>query len=259
MKSLPRYGYGHLLFLLLKTLIPLSKISKWARALKRETRKKVIFTDGKTNQNLDNKYVHMIAVDMEPLRKGKHEGFRDFLNALDSRYEIPDTTILNIITEFNTEYYENVKQKLVLALSKAEHVSLTTDLWTSIANEGILSVTCHFFHNEKLIAPLLEVVKMEESHNAENIASGSVDKRLSPYENRTLVVLVTILDPRFKTKGSKTSDNEKRADQWLEKAYVSQLTKECLSVEETQPTPSTSSGTCTDLLRFLHVNTYRPL
>ncbi|CAG5023650.1 unnamed protein product [Parnassius apollo] len=345
----------------------------------------------------------MIAVDMEPLRKGEHEGFRDFVNALDSRYEIPDTTILK--KKLLPEYYENVKQKLVIALSKAEHVSVTTDLWTSIANEGILSVTCHFFHNEKLIAPLLEVVKMEGSHNAENIASmldatlskwdirskceaittdnaqtmintaaklhirhipcfahtlnltevptrwnsayhmlqrivtmkteltlalnecnrappgvnadeyliiqetiqilepfdlattkisgesyitlsliiplirgiktklvevesqivtesgnkillcmkGSVDKRLSPYESRTPVVLATILDPRFKKKGFKTSDDEKRAGQWLEKAYASHLTKERLAVEETQPTPSTSSGTSNDLLGFLDV------
>ncbi|CAG5052904.1 unnamed protein product [Parnassius apollo] len=411
------------------------------------------YPDGKTKQNLDNKYVRMIAVDMEPLRKGEHEGFRDFVNALDSRYEIPDTTILK--KKLLPEYYENVKQKLVIALSKPEHVSVTTDLWTSIANEGILSVTCHFFHNEKLIAPLLEVVKMEGSHNAENIASmldatlskwdirskceaittdnaqtminaaaklhirhipcfahtlnltvsdsfavtcldqilkkcksivtffkmstlasdklraiqrelnkpelkviqevptrwnsayhmlqrivtmkteltlalnecnrappgvnadeyliiqetiqilepfdlattkisgesyitlsliiplirgiktklvevesqivtesgnkillcmmGSVDKRLSPYESRTPVVLATILDPRFKKKGFKTSDDEKRAGQWLEKAYASHLTKERLAVEETQPTPSTSSGTSNDLLGFLDV------
>lgn len=440
------------------------------------------YPDGKTKKNLDNKYVRMIAVDMEPLRKGEHEGFRDFVNALDSRYEIPDTTTLK--NKLLPEYYENVKQELVIALSKAEHVSVTTDLWTSIANEGILSVTCHFFHNEKLIAPLLEVVKMEGSHNAENIASvsifnfhcldtyqfsvsissdincyycfqvldatlskwgvrskceaittdnaqtminaavklhirhipcfahtlnltvtdsfavtcldqilkkcksivtffkmstlasdklraiqrelnkaelrviqevptrwnsayhmlqrlvtmkteltlalnecnrappgvnadeyliiqetiqilepfdlattkisgesyitlslviplirgiktklaevesqivtesgkkillcvkGSVDKRLSPYENRTPVVLATILDPRFKKKGFKTSDEEKRAVQWLEKAYASHLSKERLAEETQQPIPSTSSGTPDDLLGFLDV------
>ncbi|CAF4893692.1 unnamed protein product [Pieris macdunnoughi] len=411
------------------------------------------YPDGKTKKNLDNKYVRMIAVDMEPLRKGEHEGFRDFVNALDSRYEIPDTTKLK--KKLLPEYYENVKQELVIALSKAEHVSVTTDLWTSIANEGILSVTCHFFHNEKLIAPLLEVVMMEGSHNAENIASvldatlskwgvrskcesittdnaqtminaavklhlrhipcfahtlnltvtdsfavtcldqilkkcklivtffkmstlasdklraiqrelnkaelrviqevptrwnsayhmlqrlvtmkteltlalnecnrappgvnadeyliiqetiqilepfdlattkisgesyitlslvirlirgiktklaevesqivtesgkkillcvkASVDKRLSPYENRTPVVLATILDPRFKKKGFKTSDEEKRAVQWLEKAYASHLSKERLAEETQQPTPSTSSGTPGDLLEFLDV------
>lgn len=114
----------------------------------------------------------MIAIDMEPLRKGEHEGFRDFVNALDSRYEIPDTTTLKTI--LLPEYYENVKQKLVVALSKAENVSVTTDLWTSIASKGVLSVTCHFFHDENLIAPLLEVVKMEGRHNAENIANVSI-------------------------------------------------------------------------------------
>lgn len=82
---------------------------------------------------------------------------------------------------------------------------------------------------------------------------GSVDKRLSPYENRTPVVLATILDPRFKKKGFKTSDEEKRAVQWLEKAYSSHLSKERLAEETQQPIPSTSSGTPDDLLGFLDI------
>ncbi|KAJ8728544.1 hypothetical protein PYW07_006240 [Mythimna separata] len=230
------------------------------------------YLDGKTKQNLDKKYVRMIAVDMEPLRKGEHEEFRDFVNTLDSRYEIPDTTTLK--KKLLPQYYENVKQKLVIALSQAEHVSVTTDLWTSIANEGILSITGHFFHNEKLIAPLLEVVKMEGSHNAENIASvldasllkwgiRSKCEAITTDNAQTMINAAAKLQIRhipcfahslnLTKKGFKTSDDEKRAAQWLEKTYASHLAKERLAVEETQPTPSKSSGTSNDLLGFLDV------
>lgn len=61
--------------------------------------------------------------------------------------------------------------------------------------------------------------------------------------------------PDSRRRGSKfkTSDEEKRAGQWLEKPYASHLAKVRLTEEETQPTPSTSSGTSNDLLGFLDV------
>lgn len=126
----------------------------------------------KVKNNLDKMYVRMIAIDMEPLRKGEHQGFQEFVKALNSQYEIPNTATLK--NKLLPEYYEKTKQKLTLALSEAKHVSVTTDLWTSISNEGILAVTCHFIYKNNLVAPLLEAVKLEGSHNAENIANVSI-------------------------------------------------------------------------------------
>lgn len=145
-------------------------IPKKRKTLKNYFDRSNVYPDNsKTKNNIDKMYVRMIALDMEPLRKGEHQGFQDFVKALNEKYEIPNTSTLK--NKLLPECYDLIKQKLLSALSETEHVSLTTDMWTSISNEGILAVTCHFFYKDKFIAPLLDAVKVEGHHNAENISS----------------------------------------------------------------------------------------
>lgn len=88
----------------------------------------------------------------------------------------------------------------------------------------------------------------------------SVAARLNPYEKRTPTVLATILDPRFKKRSFRSNEEEKRAIQWLEKAYSTHLanypeTYSSVTGIKTIAGPSTSKAQQTkktdDLLEFL--------
>ncbi|XP_030756558.1 zinc finger BED domain-containing protein 1-like [Sitophilus oryzae] len=54
----------------------------------------------------------------------------------------------------------------------------------------------------------------------------SVEKRLVPYEKRTLTQMGTLLDPTFKQEGFRSNDNAKAAGQYLEQEMIYFLNKE---------------------------------
>ena len=55
-------------------------------------------------------------------------------------------------------------------LNNARFSALTTDIWTSRATQGFLTVTCHFFVKWQLVCAVLQTVALEEAHTADNIA-----------------------------------------------------------------------------------------
>lgn len=120
---------------------------------------------------LDKIFTKMIAVDMEPLRIGEHEGFKEFVKALDPKYRIPDTSTLS--TKLLPQLYRDLKVRVMQAVTECSHISITADMWTSTANEGILAITGHFVHGGKLESPLIAAVKVEGSHNAAKISKVS--------------------------------------------------------------------------------------
>ena len=65
--------------------------------------------------------------------------------------------------------------KLLLSrksVAKIEYCALTTDIWTSQATMGYVTVTCHFLmDNWELKSIVLETTQIEESHTAENIGA----------------------------------------------------------------------------------------
>jgi hypothetical protein len=120
---------------------------------------------------LDLLYTQMIARDMEPLRLCEREGFKKFIAALDSKYQLPSR--YTISTKLLPKLHAIEKLKLHGILQKVHNIALTTDMWTSKSNQGICAVTAHFIRNQKLEAALLETVVMEERHTADNIAAVS--------------------------------------------------------------------------------------
>ncbi|KAG5892245.1 hypothetical protein JTB14_014615 [Gonioctena quinquepunctata] len=120
--------------------------------------------------SLDRFYIRMLAIDLEPLRKGEHEGFKKFVNALDSKYVI--TSIYTVKNKLLLAEYQIIKDKFERELTSTSACSITTDMWTSSANEGILTVTCHYVGTENYIlrSAVLESVKLDGRHTADNIA-----------------------------------------------------------------------------------------
>lgn len=119
-------------------------------------------------QKLDRLLVNMICVDLEPFRIVEHSGFQKFVKELDNRYDLPSRGYLK--DKLVPDLYNEFKNRLIKILAQVSNVALTTDLWTSPSNEGILTVTCHFFHEGNLRSSVLNTIKLEGHHTSENIS-----------------------------------------------------------------------------------------
>ena len=57
-------------------------------------------------------------------------------------------------------------------LAKTEHVALTSDLWTSKANEACITITSHFLdENYKLRSYVLETIGYDQDHTGNNLST----------------------------------------------------------------------------------------
>ena len=61
---------------------------------------------------------------------------------------------------------------MLTELASVKHVALTTDCWTSINNEGYMTVTVHYIsEKQKMISRVLNTILLEERHTAVNLAA----------------------------------------------------------------------------------------
>ncbi|XP_053968277.1 E3 SUMO-protein ligase ZBED1-like [Anastrepha ludens] len=126
----------------------------------------------KRKRDLDSALLNFICSDLRPFYIVENEGFKQFVNALDPRYELPSRSTL-LSTCYNN-LFMNMRMKLKSILQEVEYCAVTTDCWTSRANEAYLTVTCHFIDPEfKLRTAVLSTSKLqnEKNHSAENIAN----------------------------------------------------------------------------------------
>ena len=83
----------------------------------------------------------MIAPADLPFSFVEAEGFRDLMSYIEPDYQVPcRKTITTRIEEFFEEQKRDVRKRL----EKAEAVSLTTDCWTSLTQDGYMTVTAHY-------------------------------------------------------------------------------------------------------------------
>jgi hypothetical protein len=88
----------------------------------------------------------MICVDLHPLRLVEGEGFGNLLHFLEPGYKIPSAAHFStLIHRKHKAGVENLKE---LLQQEATSVSLTTDIWTSMANDAYLTVSAHFISND---------------------------------------------------------------------------------------------------------------
>ncbi|KAI9559422.1 putative zinc finger BED domain-containing protein 1-like [Daphnia sinensis] len=76
---------------------------------------------------------------------------------------------LSLVEEKNLR--EEAKAKLIKELEGVKQVALTTDCWTSINNEGYMTVAVHYISDKlKIVSRVLNTIMIEESHTAVNLA-----------------------------------------------------------------------------------------
>ncbi|XP_024886880.1 zinc finger BED domain-containing protein 4-like [Temnothorax curvispinosus] len=129
------------------------------------------YTDGgSTACKIMNAIVYMIAVDRQSFSMVEDEGFRNLLSIVAPLYTVP---CRKTITKRTDEKYELLSSIIKTMLSKAEHLCLTTDIWTEPFNtRSYIGITVHYINFEamRLECISLGIKELEKSHNAEYIS-----------------------------------------------------------------------------------------
>lgn len=122
-------------------------------------------------QELDEALVNMVVKDSQPFSIVDDTSFKEFVALLDPTYTVPSRKTLKIMVN---RRYEQEKTNAKALVQRVEAVSLTADMWTSIAMDAYLAVTCHYVDDSaKLATVLLGVLPFPEAHTAVNITTAT--------------------------------------------------------------------------------------
>ncbi|KAM3620641.1 uncharacterized protein V6R79_026341 [Siganus canaliculatus] len=86
----------------------------------------------------------MLISTLQPLEVAEDANFRDFVKKLNPEFEIPPTPKVHSLL---LSVYDEKKQEVRAALDQATDIVLTCELWSSRAENSLLTVGCHFVDN----------------------------------------------------------------------------------------------------------------
>lgn len=109
----------------------------------------------------------MLITDMRTLSMVENRGFKAMISIFHPNYELPSRIYFSKHLE---DKQKEIKDKVKKALQETDSVALTMDIWTSVATEVYLGLTCHYLKNWKMVSHCLTTMPLEESHTAANIA-----------------------------------------------------------------------------------------
>jgi len=117
-----------------------------------------------------NTLERMIAVDSEPFTLVDHIGFTRLMKLVEPRYKLPSDKYFS--EKLIPEMYGKVCEKVKVLVSEADHVSITTDVWSSVAQDSYISLTCHYisadFERQQVC---LHAAPFNDRHTGEHIAT----------------------------------------------------------------------------------------
>ena len=110
-----------------------------------------------------------IALDMRPYSIVDSAGFHNMIKTLEPKYELPSRT--HFAQTVIPELYKETVTKVLNDIDSAQHVSLTTDGWTSRATQSYITVTAHYINDQwEMKSATLQTRPLFESHTAANLA-----------------------------------------------------------------------------------------
>ena len=135
-----------------------------------------------------SKLLRYVASELQPLTVVESPGFRQLVSTLDPRAPIPSRNYLRDNTMI--EYYQETKSQVQELLGKVERHAITTDLWTSGANEDYLTITAHMIStNFDILSFVLQTRNVTcERHTAENL-SIEFEKALVEWDLKNPIVV----------------------------------------------------------------------
>ena len=112
--------------------------------------------------------VDMVARDLRPAAIVNGEGFQALLNYIEPGYKVPtDTHIAQAVRQKHDTSKKALKKQLN---QESSFIALTSDIWTSCANDAYISLTAHFINNEwKMVSCVLATSPFPGHHTALNI------------------------------------------------------------------------------------------
>ena len=111
----------------------------------------------------------MMAVDNQPFSIVEDLGFTRLVKQLMPKYCLPSRKYFtsNVVPSIHTSVMEKVKKNV----KEAEHISFTTDIWTTLSNDAFISLTGHCLgKNFDQDTVVLRVLPFPGSHTADNIS-----------------------------------------------------------------------------------------
>ena len=132
--------------------------------------------------------VNFIVANMLPLSIVESEEFRKLMNYMEPQYKVPCHA--TIIARLDSKKAQ-LSTKLAEEMEGSPAVHITTDIWSSIANDAYLGVTVSYLtHDWQLKAWTLVNQEMEERHTQANIAArlGDTARSWSITDKRKVVV-----------------------------------------------------------------------
>ena len=112
----------------------------------------------------------MIAVDSEPFTLVDHIGFTRLMKLVEPRYKLPSDKYFS--EKLIPEVYGKVCEEVKVLVSEVGHVSITTDVWSSVAQDSYISLTCHYisadFERQQVC---LHAAPFNDRHTGEHIAT----------------------------------------------------------------------------------------
>ena len=114
--------------------------------------------------------VDLVALDVRPVRFVEGEGFCRLLRFIEPGYRIPSCKhITNLLQTKHLKGKQLLKEKLRREVSA---LALTTDIWTSSANDAYISLTAHYISPDWVLCScVLETQVFPEHHTGCNISN----------------------------------------------------------------------------------------
>ena len=141
-------------------------------------------------KSLDLKLALMIAVDFQPYQIVENQGFREFVEELDPRYDLMcRQTLTNRIVP---QVFDLCKQATRGILDTIEYASITSDGWSSVSNDAYISVTIHFIDLDWVFRKmLLDIVPITDISEDADAVKCAIEQVLIDNEVQDKIVRVT--------------------------------------------------------------------
>ncbi|XP_077062361.1 E3 SUMO-protein ligase ZBED1-like [Siphateles boraxobius] len=118
---------------------------------------------------LTDSILNMLVTDMRPLSMVEDDGFTKMIHTLNPGYTLPSRTHFTKLME--RKYEETFKEVKTAINTNNSKLALTTDVWTSVATEAYLGVTCHYITDDwDMQSICLTTMPLHDRHTASNIA-----------------------------------------------------------------------------------------
>ena len=123
-----------------------------------------------TARRITQAVAEMIALDNQSFSIVDDLGFKNLVQVLEPRYNLPSCRYFAEV--IIPDMYQQIKERIVEFLKQQDFLSCTTDLWSSVAQDSMLSLTTHCicldFSRKSFV---LQSREFNDSHTGENIAN----------------------------------------------------------------------------------------